>query len=59
MQHGKAPAVIAGKDQLTTRERQLRPYGLAERLLVPAKPGNSGRSPNRKSINIRPSGPGF
>src|SRR5215471_19405895 len=29
-------------DQLTTRERQVRPYGVAERLVVPMKPGNCG-----------------
>jgi hypothetical protein len=29
-------------DQLATRERQAGPFGMAERLVVPAKPGNSG-----------------
>ena len=38
----EAPAVIAVKDQLATRERQARPYGVAERLVVPVKPGNAG-----------------
>src|SRR5437660_3409229 len=38
----EAPAVIAVKDQLTTRERQARPCGVAERFVVPMKPGNSG-----------------
>jgi len=30
------------KDQLATRERQAGPFGVAERLVVPRKPGNSG-----------------
>ena len=34
--------MIAVKDQLTTRERQARPCGVAERFVVPMKPGNSG-----------------
>jgi hypothetical protein len=38
----EAPAVIAGQDQLATRESQAGPYGVAERLVVPRKPGNSG-----------------
>jgi hypothetical protein len=29
-------------DQLATRERQARPYGVTERLVVPTKPGNAG-----------------
>ena len=29
-------------DQLATRERQAGPFGMAERLVVPRKPGNSG-----------------
>ena len=29
-------------DQLATRERQAGPFGMAERLVVPMKPGNSG-----------------
>jgi len=29
-------------DQLATRERQAGPFGMAERLVVPTKPGNSG-----------------
>src|SRR5258707_5769728 len=40
-QHGK-PQRRSQQGQLTTRERQVRPYGVAERLVVPAKPGNSG-----------------
>ena len=38
----EAPAVIAVSDQLATRERQAGPYGVAERFVVPMKPGNSG-----------------
>ena len=38
----EAPAVIAGVDQPATRERQAGPYGVAERLVVPMKPGNAG-----------------
>jgi hypothetical protein len=37
----EVPAVIA-VDQLATRERQAGPFGMAERLAVPTKPGNSG-----------------
>jgi hypothetical protein len=38
----EAPAVIAVLDQLATRERQAGPFGVAERPVVPMKPGNSG-----------------
>jgi len=38
----ETPAVIFDKDQLATRERQARPGGVAERLVVPVKPGNAG-----------------
>ena len=38
----EAPAVIAVGDQLAARERQAGPYGVAERLVVPMKPGNAG-----------------
>ena len=38
----EAPAVIANKDQLAARERQVGPCGVAERFVVPRKPGNSG-----------------
>jgi hypothetical protein len=38
----EAPAVIVGSDQLATRERQAGPYGVAERLVQPMKPGNAG-----------------
>ena len=34
--------MIWGVDQLATRERQAGPFGMAERLVVPMKPGNSG-----------------
>jgi hypothetical protein len=29
-------------DQLAARERQAGPFGVAERLVVPMKPGNAG-----------------
>jgi len=39
----EAPAVIViTKDQLATRERPAGPCGVAERSVVPKKPGNAG-----------------
>ena len=38
----EAPAVIRSPDQLATRESPAGPYGVAERFVVPRKPGNSG-----------------
>jgi hypothetical protein len=38
----EAPAVIASWDQPATRERQAGPCGVAERSVVPKRPGNSG-----------------
>ena len=38
----EAPAVIAVGDQPATRESQAGPFGVAERLVVPMKPGNAG-----------------
>jgi hypothetical protein len=38
----EAPAVILIKDQLEARERQAGPCGVAERLVLPGKPGNAG-----------------
>ena len=38
----EAPAVIAVGDQPATRERQAGPSGVAERPVVPMKPGNAG-----------------
>ena len=38
----EVPAVIAVKDQLATRERKAGLTGMAERLVVLMKPGNSG-----------------
>ncbi len=34
--------MIVSRDQLATRESQAGPYGVAERSVVPTKPGNSG-----------------
>ena len=39
----EAPAVVAVEDQLAARERQAGPFGVAERLVLPMKPGNAGR----------------
>jgi hypothetical protein len=36
------PSGDRSRDQRATRERQAGPYGVAERLAVPRKPGNSG-----------------
>jgi hypothetical protein len=38
----EAPAVVAVEDQLAARERQAGPYGVAERSVLPKRPGNSG-----------------
>src|SRR5262249_6279970 len=37
-----SPSGDRSVDQLATRERQAWPYGMAERFVVPLKPGNSG-----------------
>jgi hypothetical protein len=42
MRNTGSPSGDRGMDQLATRERQAGPYGMAERLVVPMKPGNSG-----------------
>ena len=42
MRNTGSPSGDRGIDQLATRERQAGPYGMAERLVVPMKPGNSG-----------------
>jgi hypothetical protein len=39
----ESPSGDRGVDQLAARERQAGPFGMAERLAVPTKPGNSGR----------------
>ena len=38
----EAPSGGRGWDQPATRERPAGPYGVAERLTVPMKPGNAG-----------------
>jgi hypothetical protein len=55
----EAPAVIAVKDQLVTRERQTGPYGVAERLVLPMKPGNAGggKGPQLKGNATSDKGP--
>ena len=49
-----SPSGDRGMDQLATRERQAGPTGMAERLVVPMKPGNSGgrKGPQLKG-NVR------
>ena len=42
MRNTGSPSGDRSVDQLATRERQAGPYGMAERLVVPMKPGNSG-----------------
>jgi hypothetical protein len=42
MRNTGSPSGDRRMDQLATRERQAGPYGMAERLVVPMKPGNSG-----------------
>jgi hypothetical protein len=37
-----SPSGGRSRDQLTTRERQVRPCGVAERPVLPMKPGNAG-----------------
>jgi hypothetical protein len=37
-----SPSGDRGMDQLATRERKAGPYGMAERLVLPMKPGNAG-----------------
>ena len=37
-----SPSGDCGRNQLAARERKAGPYGMAERLVVPMKPGNSG-----------------
>src|ERR1039458_941153 len=37
-----SPSGDRGRDQLATRERQAGPCGVAERFVVPRRPGNSG-----------------
>jgi hypothetical protein len=43
MRNTGSPGGDRSVDQLATRERQAGPTGMAERLVVPTKPGNSGR----------------
>ncbi len=43
MRNTGSPSSDRGVDQLATRERQAGPCGMAERLVVPMKLGNSGR----------------
>jgi len=42
MRNTGSPSGDRSVDQLAARERRARPFGMAERLVVPVKPGNSG-----------------
>ena len=42
MRNTGSPSGDRSMDQLAARERQAGPTGMAERLVVPTKPGNSG-----------------
>lgn len=42
MQHGKPYGVVERDDQPDPREGQAGRYGVAERFVVPLKPGNAG-----------------
>jgi hypothetical protein len=42
MQHGKPHCVIGQHDQPDAREGQAGRFGVAERLVVPMRPGNAG-----------------
>ncbi len=42
MRNTGSPSGDRSVDQLAARERKAGPYGMAERLVVPTKPGNSG-----------------
>ena len=58
-QHGKPQGVVSG-DQPEAREGQAGRPGVAERFVVPLKPGNSGggKGPQFKTDAIRSEGPG-
>ena len=55
-----SPSGDHGIDQPATRERQAGPCGVAERSVVPMKPGNAGggKGPQFKTDAIRGEGPG-
>ena len=42
MQHGKPDSVVGRDDQPETGDSQIGRYGVAERPVVPGKPGNAG-----------------
>ena len=42
MRNTGSPSGDRSRDQLAARERKAGPFGMAERLVVPTKPGNSG-----------------
>ena len=51
---------MVSDDQLDAREGQAGRFGVAERFVVPLKPGNSGegKGPQFKTDAIRSEGPG-
>src|SRR6202171_80282 len=53
-----SPSGDGGRDQLATRERQAGPCGVAERSVVPMKPGNSGGGKGSQ-LNDESSHPGL
>src|SRR5205085_1896376 len=59
-QHGKPPAVRGSSPQPNAREGQVGPSGVADRLVVPRKPGNSGggKGPEFKEAARRGKGQG-
>src|ERR1019366_5285069 len=58
-QHGKPQSVVSN-DQPEAREGQAGRLGVAERFVVPLKPGNAGggKGPQFKTDAIRREGPG-
>jgi hypothetical protein len=58
-QHGKPQGEVSD-DQPNAREGQVGPHGVAERFVIPLKPGNAGRGkgPQFKTDAIRSEGPG-
>ncbi len=59
MQHGK-PQGVVGDDQPEAREGQAGPLGVAERSVVPLRPGNAGggKGPQFETDARRGEGPG-
>jgi hypothetical protein len=60
MRNTGSPSGDCGADQRATRERKAGPFGMAERLAVPMKLGNSGggKEPQLKGNARSDKGPG-